>query len=256
MKMMIVPGTRIGLMKNRAYAVLFTLWTALCLFGACGSGNGSGTDEYPVVRVTDGDTLVVDVDGTEEYVRLIGVDTPESVHPDKERNVPYGEIASEFTKKLVEDKTVVLELDVQERDKYGRLLAYVYLDGIMLNKTLLSEGHAKLATYPPNVRYVDEFTELQANAREKGAGIWAYEAFADASKSVGMSEFAGKSESVPAERTLPAATAAYIGNNNTMKFHRPECRYVPDIAERHRIRLGSREEAEAGGYAACKVCDP
>jgi micrococcal nuclease len=202
-----------------------------------------------VTRVADGDTLIVDIEGTEEYVRLIGVDTPESVHPDKERNVPYGAVASDFTKKLAEDKTVTLELDVQERDRYGRLLAYVYLDGVMLNKTLLSEGHAKLATYPPNVRYVDEFAELQAEARAKGAGIWAYETFAAEPAEIesAQPEFA---------QSEPVTQAAYIGNSNTMKFHRPDCRYVPDIAERHRARLGSRDEALAGGYAACKVCDP
>jgi micrococcal nuclease len=231
--------------RLRAPAAL-ALWIALCLLSACESEDG-----YLVTRVADGDTLVVDIDGTEEYVRLIGVDTPESVHPDKERNVPYGAVASDFTKKLVEDKTVILELDAQERDRYGRLLAYVYLDGVMLNKTLLSEGHAKLATYPPNVRYVDEFTELQAEAREKGAGVWAYEALAVADEPAETEP--GRPEQ-PAEE--PAAQAAYVGNSNTMKFHRPDCRYVPDIAERNRVRLGSRDEAAAGGYEACKVCKP
>jgi micrococcal nuclease len=227
-----------------ALLTLFAIWLAACLPSACGGRSGSGTDDgYPVVRVADGDTLVVDIDGTEEYVRLIGVDTPESVHPDKERNVPYGAVASDFTKKLAEEKRVTLETDVQERDKYGRLLAYVYLDGVMLNQTLLSAGHAKLATYPPNVKYVDEFTKLQAEAREKGAGIWAYEIFADETAETGSP-------------VAQARTAVYIGNHNTMKFHRSDCRYVPDITERHKVRLNSRDEAAAGGYAACKVCKP
>ncbi|MDR1204985.1 MAG: thermonuclease family protein [Peptococcaceae bacterium] len=233
--------------RLRTPAFALVLWIALCALSACESEGGDG---YRVTRVVDGDTLVVDVDGTEEHVRLIGVDTPESVHPDKERNVPYGAVASDFTKKLAEDKTVTLELDVQERDRYGRLLAYVYLDGVMLNKTLLSEGHATLATYPPNVRYVDEFTELQAEAREKGAGVWAYEVLADepAETEPGRPE--------PGRPTEPAVQAAYVGNSNTMKFHRSGCRYVPDIAERNRVRLGSRDEAAAGGYEACKVCKP
>lgn len=227
-------------------AAAAALWIALCLPGACGSESADGADGYPVVRVADGDTLIVNIDGTEEYVRLIGVDTPESVHPDKERNVPYGEIASEFTKKLTEGKAATLETDVQERDRYGRLLAYVYLDGVMLNKTLLSEGHAKLATYPPNVRYADEFAVLQTEAREKGAGIWACESFADEADTAAGSAEAGRL----------VAQAAYIGNSNTMKFHRPDCRYASGIAERNRVRLGSRDEATAGGYAACKVCEP
>jgi micrococcal nuclease len=216
-------------------ALALFLWIAApCLLSAC----GSGADGYPVTRVVDGDTLIVDVDGSEERVRLIGVDTPESVHPDEKRNVPYGAAASEFTKTLTEGKTVTLELDVQERDRYGRLLAYVYLDEVMLNKTLLSEGYAKLATYPPNVRYVDEFTQLQAEARENGAGIWAEE------------------QPRTQARLQTQAEAAYIGNSHTMKFHRPDCRYVPSITERRRVRLSSRTQAEADGYEACKVCKP
>lgn len=129
---------------------------------------------YLVKRVVDGDTLVVDLAGKEERVRLIGIDTPESVHPNEEENVPYGKIASDFTKALVLEKQVHLELDLQERDKYGRLLAYVYLDGVMLNKTLLQAGHAKVSTYPPNIKYVKEFTALQASAREEKKGLWSY----------------------------------------------------------------------------------
>jgi len=128
---------------------------------------------YNVIRVVDGDTIIVDLNGTEERVRLIGVDTPESVHPDKEKNVEYGRIASDYTKKMLEGKQVYLEFDVQERDQYGRLLAYVYLNGEMYNKILLEQGHAKVVTYPPNVKYVDEFTTIQQQAREQRRGIWA-----------------------------------------------------------------------------------
>lgn len=129
-------------------------------------------NEALVLRVVDGDTIKVDYNGGEETVRFIGIDTPESVHPDKEKNVPYGKIATAFTKDKLENKKVSLEFDVEERDRYGRLLAYVYLDDKMFNKTLLEEGHAMLATYPPNVKYVDDFTVLQEKAREEGKGLW------------------------------------------------------------------------------------
>ena len=129
-------------------------------------------EEYQVVRVVDGDTIVVNFNGKEEKVRLIGVDTPESVHPDKSKNTEEGVKASEYTKERLSNKSVKLEFDVQERDKYGRLLAYVYIDGIMYNKELLEKGYAKVATYPPNVKYVDELKELQKNAREQKVGIW------------------------------------------------------------------------------------
>ena len=132
-------------------------------------------DTYEVIRVVDGDTLVIDYEGNEEKVRLIGVDTPESVHPDKTKNTSYGKLASEYTKEKLLGKSVSLEFDVEKRDKYGRLLAYLYLNGKMYNKTLLEEGYAKVATFPPNVKYVDEFVKIAKIARENNVGLWGYE---------------------------------------------------------------------------------
>jgi len=120
----------------------------------------SSRKSYEVIRVIDGDTIVVNYDGVEETVRLIGVDTPESVHPDKSKNTGAGFAASEFTKVHLTGQQVELEFDVQQRDQYGRLLAYVYKDGEMFNKKLLMTGYAEIATYPPNVKYVDEFTQI------------------------------------------------------------------------------------------------
>ena len=138
------------------------------------SGNTTSSDNsnisselYKVVRVVDGDTLIIDYNGTEERVRLIGVDTPESVHPDEEKNTEFGTTASNFSKELLTDK--------QERDQYGRILAYVYLDDVMVNKILLEEGYAKVATYPPNVKYVDDFTAIQEEARNNKKGLWGLE---------------------------------------------------------------------------------
>lgn len=128
---------------------------------------------FLVLRVVDGDTIVIRINDVDEKVRLIGIDTPESVHPNSEKNIPYGKTASDFTKKRLEGKIVGIEMDAQERDQYGRLLAYVYLDGVMFNKTLLEEGHAKVTTYPPNVKYVEDFTQLQEIARKEGKGLWA-----------------------------------------------------------------------------------
>lgn len=118
---------------------------------------------YDVIRVVDGDTIVVNYNGTEETVRLIGVDTPESVHPTASKNTEAGVAASKFTTFYLSDKQVELEFDVQERDQYGRLLAYVYLDGEMLNEKLLRTGYASIATYPPNVKYVNRFSDIVKN---------------------------------------------------------------------------------------------
>jgi len=131
------------------------------------------SESYTVVRVVDGDTIIVDMNRTNQRIRLIGLDAPESVHPDEERNVEYGEIAAAFTTEHLEGKIVTLEYDVEKRDQYNRILAYVYLDGKMFNETLIEEGHAKVTTYPPNVRYTDSFVALQKQAQKDGKGIWA-----------------------------------------------------------------------------------
>jgi len=131
-------------------------------------------DTYEVVRVVDGDTFVIEYEGKQEKVRLIGIDTPESVHPDEEKNTEFGDEVSNYSKNILTGKEVLLEFDVEKRDKYGRLLAYVYLDGQMYNKILLEKGYAKIATYPPNVKYVEDFTKLQKEARENKQGLWEY----------------------------------------------------------------------------------
>ena len=110
---------------------------------------------YTVVRVVDGDTLVVDINGTDTKVRPIGVDTPELVHTNASKNVPEGTTASDYTKNLLTGKNVYLEYDAGPTDKYGRTLAYVYTeDGVMVNDLLLEEGMAKMMTIQPNVKYV------------------------------------------------------------------------------------------------------
>jgi micrococcal nuclease len=153
--------------------LLLILVSILCIYYyILSNGDIELKGPYQVVRIVDGDTIILDINGINERVRLIGIDTPESVHPDPDKNVPYGKAASDFTKSMLENNQVQIELDVQERDQYGRLLAYVYYDGEMFNKILLKEGHAVVATYPPNIKYVDDFTDLQEKARKEGKGLW------------------------------------------------------------------------------------
>jgi micrococcal nuclease len=130
-----------------------------------------------VTKVVDGDTIKVKINGKEENVRLIGVDTPENVHPSKPVQY-YGPEASAYTKKRLEGQTITLEFDVQQRDKYGRLLAYVWLangknkKAEMFNQTLVKEGYAQVLTIPPNVKYTDSFVKLQKQARDANRGLW------------------------------------------------------------------------------------
>ena len=124
---------------------------------------------FTVKRVIDGDTIEID---TAEKVRYIGVNTPETKHPRKGVEF-YGKEAFSFNKQLVAGKKVQLEFDVQQRDKYGRLLAYVYLpDGTFVNALLVRKGYAQVATYPPNVRYQDLFISLQSEAKKAKRGLW------------------------------------------------------------------------------------
>lgn len=127
---------------------------------------------YPVSRVVDGDTLKIVYNEKEVSVRLIGIDTPESVHPDSNKNVPEGRLAADFTRRALEGKEVFLEFDISESDRYGRLLAYVWTEDGMFNKALLKAGMASVYTYPPDVKYAEEFMELEKEARKNKIGLW------------------------------------------------------------------------------------
>jgi micrococcal nuclease len=123
-----------------------------------------------ITRIVDGDT--VDCAGTGR-VRLIGIDTPERSQR------PYGGMATDALRRLARvGDTVALELDVETHDRYDRVLAYLWKDGVLLNWALVRQGWAVTLTYPPNVQYVEALTEAQRQARETGSGLWAIDGFA------------------------------------------------------------------------------
>ena len=138
--------------------------------------------EVSVRRVVDGDTIVVDFPtGERERVRLIGVNTPETVHPKKPVE-HYGKEASDFTKRELTGKRVWLQMDVQVRDRYQRALGYVWLETpeegeravrrSMFNARLLLEGYGQAMTVQPNSRYAEMFVGFQREAREQSKGLW------------------------------------------------------------------------------------
>ena len=131
-----------------------------------------GTTPALVVRVVDGDTIEVEVDGETYKVRYIGIDTPETVDPRRPVGC-FGEEASAANRALVEGLIVGLEEDVSDTDTFGRLLRYVWLNSQeMVNAILVRDGYAQASAYPPDVRYQEFFDGLEAGARSAGRGLW------------------------------------------------------------------------------------
>lgn len=131
---------------------------------------------YLVTKVIDGDTINVNVDGKTAAIRLIGIDTPETVDPRRPVGC-FGKKASDETKRLLEGKGVVLNRDVSETDKYNRLLRYVFLplgsgENLFVNDYLIRQGFAKTLTYPPDVKYDSRFLQAEKEARDNLRGLW------------------------------------------------------------------------------------
>ena len=147
--------------------ILPLLATLLLLAVPAASGELAGV----VVRVVDGDTIHVRLGDRVEKVRYIGVNTPEVHHPTKGEE-PGGRAAARVNEELVSGKRVRLEMDVQSRDRYGRLLAYVWVDDLMVNAELVRRGFAQVMTVPPNVRHQGLFLRLERAARAGGRGLW------------------------------------------------------------------------------------
>jgi len=192
-----------------------------------------------VSYVVDGDTIRVDINRSNVSVRLIGIDCPEFSDP---REQVYAEESLEYTKKRLLNKEVWLEFDVQREDRYGRLLAYVWLKTPnkfdeeeirknMFNAQILLDGYAKVYTYPPNVKYTDFFVKFQREAVKKKAGLWK-------------------------GYTYKETARYYIGNKRTKIFHRPDCEYAKQISKYNRVEFKTKMEAILQGFRACRNCRP
>jgi micrococcal nuclease len=158
-------------------SLLFTFVSGAAAFLAesslAQSGLAARGEIYTVERVVDGDTIEVDrpIQG-EDNVRLIGIDTPETVDPG-EPVQPLGPEASEFTTQQLEGQEVALEFGEERIDSFGRPLAYVWSSGSdLFNETLVREGLAQVATFPPNTKYEERFLAAQEEARDANLGIW------------------------------------------------------------------------------------
>lgn len=159
------------------WIVGLALFGALVIAYAPGGHSGpvrpGGTVGARVVRVVDGDTVKVRVDGDLETVRYIGMDTPETVKPDTPVQC-FGERASHRNAKLVAGRPVVLRFDAELRDRYGRLLAYVFRrpDGLFVNAALVRGGYARTLEIAPNDAHAAAFARLARRAQAAGRGLW------------------------------------------------------------------------------------
>lgn len=143
--------------------------------------NDGNLETVTIDRVIDGDTVdVITEDQIIERVRLLLIDTPESVHPEKEPQ-PFGIEASNYMKKhLKEGNTVQLEKGTPAKDNYDRLLAYIWVDGENLNKVMIEEGYARVAfVYEPNTKYLKEFEKSQEQAKKNQKNIWSIEGYVE-----------------------------------------------------------------------------
>ncbi|MDM5357817.1 thermonuclease family protein [Peribacillus sp. ACCC06369] len=201
-----------------------------------------------IVRVVDGDTVKIKMpNGNEETVRLLLVDTPETVHPSKPVQ-PFGPEASKFTKDLMpEGSKVEVETGIGERDKYGRLLAYFYVDGKMVNKLLLEKGLARVAyVYAPNTKYLDELEDMQKQAQKEEIGIWSIENYAtskgfDDSKSGEESE---KKTTVHSSCNNPEIKGNINSRGNKI-YHIPSGQYY-EITKPEEMFCTEQDAQEAG----------
>ena len=164
--------------------VIFSSLVSFLLF--LGVAYAEAREPVSLVRIIDGDTIVVRYHLKNEHVRLIGIDTPESKDNkrahfvskregvDLDEMLSEGERAKSFVERELDEKEELsLELDVEARDRYGRLLAYVYLpNGEMLNELIMKAGYAYVLTVPPNVRYAERFLKEFRDARDKKRGLW------------------------------------------------------------------------------------
>lgn len=208
-------------------------------------------EEVVIDRVVDGDTAEFILNGEKKKLRFIGVDTPETVHPTKGEQY-YGKEASNFTKKSLEGKTVYLEKDVSDVDRYGRVLRYIWLEkpndyknisndeikNKMFNAILLKEGYAVTSTFPPDVKYESIFLDISRAARENEKGLW------QNPNKIG--------EKVQKETDIvkkPKDTVGKIkGNKNSKIYHVPGGKSYDKVKETNAVYFDSEEEAKSASY--------
>lgn len=191
---------------------------------------------------------------------MILVDTPETVHPKKPVEF-YGKEASNFTKSKLTNKTVYLQKDVSDRDRYNRILRYVWLERPksnnptneeikknMYNAILVKDGYGKIATFPPDIKYVELFKKLDRSAREQNLGMWSVEG-----ENFTPEKNTSENKKEEAIKSNPNIESGKIkGNKNSKIYHLPNGANYNKISEKNIIYFNSEEEAINAGYRKSK----
>jgi len=213
--------------------------------------------QFKVIRVVDGDTIVVDYKGKYEKVRLLCVNTPESVHPDKKQNTFMGKVASDYTKESLEGKYVGLQFEGPFRGRYGRLLAYVFVDGVDFNLELVREGLSPYYTkYGLSQKYHKEFREAERHARNHKLNIWGdpelTQKYLRLKSKWGQYRFQQRTSAV----TIQTKEWKYVASKKSKVFHKLDCKWVKKIKPGNLVGFKSREDAIQSGRRPCKSCNP
>jgi micrococcal nuclease len=169
-----------------------------------------------------------------ERVRLIGVATPETKHPGKPVEY-FAKEAFAFTEKMVKGKEVRLEYDLQKKDQYGSLLAYIYLkDGTLLNAEIIKGGYGRTDTKVP-FKYREQFSQYEKEAREDKRGQWAKKA---------------------PKKEKEYTREYYMGSKYSTIYHLPHCALIRKVNPLDRKMFNSVKDAVTAGYLPCKICKP
>ena len=231
------------------------LWT-LCVLSVVGqlvAQTSQTSHTHPVIRVVDGDTVVLSLDGVKTRVRLIGIDTPETVHPQKPVE-HYGQEASTFLKNLLRGESVSVEYEpgAATTDQYGRTLAYLYRapDGLFVNAEIVRQGYGHAYTRFP-FKYMEEFREYERIAREAGKGLWGQSSgrFWDFDPQPPRSPYTIEETELPTDSKSDALITVYVTKTGK-KYHKAGCR---DLSK---SKIASTLVDAKTRYAACKVCLP
>ena len=238
--------------------LLFLLFLSLSLF----SPASAKTYQGQVVKVFDGDTFLARIEGHEEFIRLREIDAPEMASRERKGQEPWGRKAREFALSRLKGRKVRLETENRdERDAYGRLLAYVFVGESFLNREMVESGNAFFYRAPVRGRYAARLEKAENSAREKGLGVWdRTQGLKEKPRDFRIRHQRDESFFSPLKRSpdrdrngrsfqeYPVPGDKIVGNQRTMVYHLPESPWAARVSPKNRVYFDTAEEAEKAGF--------